>query len=190
MVSPHRTVGVRAWKAPAWKVPAWMAPVRTVWRKTRALAGWSLVLALLAGAATARVPGSGEPVPFARAAAAELKFSELYAGQSVRGLIFSDKVKSLAGQTVTMVGYMAPPVKPKFTFFVLTRVRLSVCPFCSSDADWPADIVLVLLPKGKETSPTASALRVTGRLEIGSQTDPETGFVSQVRILAERIEVL
>ncbi|MBE3598379.1 MAG: hypothetical protein IMX02_06145 [Limnochordaceae bacterium] len=136
------------------------------------------------------MPAPGEPVPGARAAAVELKFSELYAGQSVRGLVFSDKVKRLAGQTVTMVGYMAPPVKPKFTFFVLTRVPLTVCPFCSSDADWPADIVLVLLPKGQETLPTSSALRVTGRLEVGSHTDPETGFVSQVRILADRIEGL
>jgi len=117
-----------------------------------------------------------------------LKFSELYSGGGARGLVFSDKIKSLAGQRVTMNGFMAPPLKPSLRFFVLTRQPMSICPFCSTDAEWPADIVLVLLPGGNETSPTQLAVRVTGILEIGSQTDPETGFVSQVRIRAEKIE--
>ncbi|MFZ5650090.1 MAG: hypothetical protein ACOY4I_04440 [Bacillota bacterium] len=117
-----------------------------------------------------------------------LKFSELYSGGGARGLVFSDKLKSLAGQQVTMNGFMAPPLKPSLRFFVLTRQPMSICPFCSTDAEWPADIVLVIMPGGNETSPTQLALRVTGVLETGSQTDPETGFVSQVRIRAEKID--
>lgn len=117
-----------------------------------------------------------------------LKFSELYSGGGARGLVFSDKLKSLAGQRVTMNGFMAPPLKPSLRFFVLTRQPMSICPFCSTDAEWPADIVLVIMPGGNETSPTQLALRVTGVLETGSQTDPETGFVSQVRIRAEKID--
>lgn len=119
---------------------------------------------------------------------APLKFSKLYSGGGSRGLVFSDKLKGLAGQRVTMNGFMAPPLKPSLRFFVLTRQPMSICPFCSTDAEWPADIVLVLLPGGNETSPTQLAIRVTGVLEIGSQTDPETGFVSQVRIRADRVE--
>lgn len=117
-----------------------------------------------------------------------LKFSEMYSGGGARGLVFSDKLKGLSGQRVTMNGFMAPPLKPSLRFFVLTRQPMSICPFCSTDAEWPADIVLVLLPGGNETSPTQLAVRVTGVLKIGSQTDAETGFVSQVRIRADRVE--
>ena len=44
-----------------------------------------------------------------------------------------------------MHGYMAPPLKPESRFFVLTREPLALCPFCQSDAEWPADIVVVYL---------------------------------------------
>lgn len=95
---------------------------------------------------------------------------------------------TFTGRRVVMTGYMAPPVKPTFTYFVLTKVPLSVCPFCSSDADWPADIMAVMLTGREEARPTERPLRVTGRLELGSQTIPETGFVSQARIYAEKVE--
>ena len=63
------------------------------------------------------------------AAAEELSFGELYSGYSSEGLTFSDKVQNLAGSTVTMTGYMAPPLTPTIRFFVLTEVahvRLSL----------------------------------------------------------------
>ncbi len=130
----------------------------------------------------------GETALAAAQALRPLKFSELYSGGGVRGLIFSDLAKSLAGQQVTMVGYMAPPLKPSLDFFVLTKQPMSICPFCSTDADWPNDIVLVLVKRSLKALPGEMALRVTGRLELGSRTDPETGFVSQVRLYAEKIE--
>ncbi|MNW15035.1 hypothetical protein D3C71_2134130 [compost metagenome] len=66
---------------------------------------------------------------------------------------------------------------------MLTREPLAICPFCQSDADWPVDIVVIFM---KEETPLVSAGRkvaVTGRLEIGSATDAETGFVSQIRLI-------
>lgn len=119
---------------------------------------------------------------------ATLKFSELYSGGSSRGLQFSDKLKGLAGQKVAMNGYMAPPLKPALTFFVLTREPMAICPFCNSDANWPSDIVLVYMPQGKEVPPMEGVIKVTGKLDIGSYTDEETGFVSQVRIYADKVE--
>lgn len=44
---------------------------------------------------------------------------------------------------MTISGYMAPPLTPTIRFFVLTEVPMSVCPFCSSDADWPDNIIVV-----------------------------------------------
>jgi hypothetical protein len=119
-----------------------------------------------------------------------LSFEDLYSRVTVRGVEFSPRLKSLDGKRVVMEGYMAPPLKPRVTFFVLTKLPLATCPFCSSAADWPPDIVLVILPKGREVEPVTSRIRVLGRLEIGVKEDPETGFVSLVRIYAEKVEVV
>jgi hypothetical protein len=86
-----------------------------------------------------------------------------------------------------MVGYMAPPLKPRLTFFVLTKVPMASCPFCSNAVDWPPDIVLVYLPKTIQQKVTTAPLKVTGRLEIGVKEDEETGFVSLVRIYADTV---
>jgi hypothetical protein len=115
--------------------------------------------------------------------AEHLAFDTLYASFGVRGYAFSELVKSSAGRAVSIQGYMAPPLKAEAAFFVLTREPLAICPFCQSDADWPADIIVVQL---KGASPLVSAgtrVRVTGTLEIGSKIDPDTGFVSQIRIV-------
>jgi hypothetical protein len=127
-------------------------------------------------------PDSDKPV--------EIKFSEMYSGSSSRGLKFSDKLTGLDGRKVVITGYMAPPLKPSFTFFVLTRQPMAICPFCSTDASWPEDIILVYLPKGEDRTPTDSVLTVTGTLELGSRTDPDTGFVSQVRIYSDKIKTV
>lgn len=117
-----------------------------------------------------------------------LKFSELYGKVTVRGVEYSSKLKSLAGQKVTMSGFMAPPLKPKLDFFVLTREPMATCPFCTTAADWPADIVLVIMPSGKELEPSVRGLTVTGQLDIGVKKDEETGFVSLVRLYADRVQ--
>ncbi len=111
-----------------------------------------------------------------------LSFEEMYAGWSGGALIFSEKLTSLKGLEVTMTGYMAPPLTPTIHFFVLTEVPMSVCPFCSSDADWPDNIIVVKVNEDITALPYDTPISVTGTLEIGSEVDEETGFVSQLRI--------
>lgn len=119
-----------------------------------------------------------------------LFFREFYDGFNMRtGLVLSDKLVSLDGDRVVMEGYVAPPLKPKLDFFVLTSIPLSSCPFCSTAADWPDDIALVYLTE-EEVVYTPYPVRITGRLEIGSSVDAETGMVSLVRIYADQMEVL
>lgn len=48
----------------------------------------------------------------APAEAEELSFDEIYSAYSADGLTFSDKTLSLEGGTVTVSGYMAPPLTP------------------------------------------------------------------------------
>ena len=101
----------------------------------------------------------------------------------MRGYEFADTLLALKGKPVTMRGYMAPPLKPESKFFVLTGEPLALCPFCQSDADWPADIVVVYLERRAAMFGGGEPVMVSGRLEVGSWTDPESGFVSQIRIV-------
>jgi hypothetical protein len=129
-----------------------------------------------------RVEFEGSPVA--------LRFDEFYDGYNMRtGLQLSDKLVSLDGARVTMEGYMAPPLKAELDYFVLTRVRLSFCPFCTTAADWPDDIALIYLPE-QTTTATERPVRISGRLEVGASVDQETGMVSLVRIYADDLEVM
>lgn len=141
---------------------------------------------LAAGGATLAVGLVGRP---ALAAAAPLTFEELYGKIGVLGMAFSDKVKQLSGKPVAMKGFMAPPIKAEADFFVLTAIPMALCPFCSSDADWPADIVVVYLDKAQTFEQANRQIEVKGKLEIGSWTDPNTGFVSLLRIVGAQYGV-
>ncbi|MFK8251763.1 hypothetical protein [Ancylobacter terrae] len=131
------------------------------------------LLAALALPATTRL---------ATASPTALDFDELYGAISVLGLEFSGKVKELDGKPVAMKGFMAPPLKAESNFFVLTEIPMSICPFCSSDADWPDNILVVYLDARQTFVQTNGVIRVSGILEVGSWTDPETGFVSRLRL--------
>jgi len=95
---------------------------------------------------------------------------------------FSERAKQLAGKPVEMRGYMAPPLKPEVDFFVLTSLPMAVCPFCDSAAAWPEDIVLVFLNRPVRAIAYDRLLVVNGTLQIGTETDAATGFVSRVRL--------
>lgn len=119
-----------------------------------------------------------------------MTFDEFYEGYDMRrGWTLTDKLVSLDGQTVIMEGYVAPPLKPEVDFFVLTQIPLAFCPFCSSDADWPDRVALVYLPE-ESIFNNQYPVAVTGRMEIGSSIDQETGMVSLVRIYADDVKQL
>jgi hypothetical protein len=128
------------------------------------------VCSLVAGAALAESP-------------ALLLFDQFYKSFGIRGYELSDRLRSLAGHEILIRGYMAPPLKAESRFFVLTREPMALCPFCQSDADWPVDIVVVYLKGASPLVSGGEAVFVRGRLAVGSWTDPENGFVSQIRIV-------
>lgn len=116
------------------------------------------------------------------AAPSSLTFDEMYGKVGVLGLEFSDKLKQLSGKQIRMKGFMAPPLKAEAAFFVLTEIPMALCPFCSSDSDWPDNIVVVYLSEKQTFVQPSTTIEVRGILDHGSWTDPETGFVSLVRI--------
>jgi len=139
---------------------------------------------------TALKPTPRSPVTF-DSFPVPIRFEEFYSGYSIRqGLILSDKLVSLDGQRVVIEGYMAPPLKPELDYFVLTRIQLTFCPFCSTAADWPDDIALVYMPEDAPTQATDRPIRLYGTLEVGLNVDAETGMFSLVRIYAERMEII
>lgn len=114
----------------------------------------------------------------ALAATPELKFRDLYA----RGRDLTEQALALSGSKVRMTGYMAPPLKPEIQFFVLTRLPMSTCPFCETEAQWPTDIILAFSDRPFEAVRYTDLIRVEGRFETGFETDEETGFVSHLRL--------
>lgn len=150
-------------------------------------AGSALAVARATDIATRPTPRT--PVTFTEFPV-KLTFDEFYDGYNVRtGLILSDKLVSLDGQPVVIEGYMAPPLKAELDWFVLTRIQLAYCPFCSTAADWPDDIALVYLADNT-IRPTERPMRLYGTLEVGPSIDPETGMLSLVRIYADKLELL
>ena len=95
---------------------------------------------------------------------------------------FSNAAQQLAGAPVEMRGFMAPPLKPEIPFFVLTKEPTAVCPFCDSAATWPDDIILVFLSRPVHAIAYDRAISVSGTLELGTDTDEATGFVSRARL--------
>ena len=140
--------------------------------------------ALLSLAGLVAFAGVGRPTQ--GLAATPFTFTDIYA----RDNVLSDAAVSLTGAPITMRGFMAPPLKADVPFFVLTKLPMTVCPFCSDGTEWPEDIVVVYLDGELRFVPYYAAIEVEGRLDTGFVTDPETGFVSLVRMQAARYRTL
>jgi hypothetical protein len=90
---------------------------------------------------------------------------------------------------VVVQGFMAPPLRAEAAFFVLTKLPMAVCPFCDSELDWPTDIVLVRLRRQQDWVEFNQPIKVRGILELGTNIDRDTGFVSRVRLVGAVYEL-
>jgi len=122
--------------------------------------------------------GMGLPSP-ALSADKPIKLRNLYN----KDRTFSDLARSLEGQRIDVNGFMAPPLKAEMNFFVLTKMPMAVCPFCESEAEWPDDILAIYTKRIVEVISYRSKIVTSGVLELGTYRDPDTGFVSRVRLV-------
>ncbi|MBB1491324.1 MULTISPECIES: hypothetical protein [unclassified Paracoccus (in: a-proteobacteria)] len=99
-----------------------------------------------------------------------------------KDLSFSDLALGREGSRVTIAGYMAPPLKADSKFFVLTKMPMSVCPFCEPGMPWPDDILAVYAKRVVDVIAFNVPIHTTGVLELGDYVDPELGFYSKVRL--------
>ncbi len=111
-------------------------------------------------------------------AAERIRMFELYEGDQS----FSQKAKDLQGKIVEIQGFMAPHLKVNSDFFILSNTPVETCPFCATEGDWIDTIVFVRMKKREEAVNPGRIIFTRGRLEIGPETDAETGFVSRVRL--------
>ncbi|WP_223877849.1 hypothetical protein [Histidinibacterium aquaticum] len=125
--------------------------------------------------AAAALPLAGRAV--AQTEDAPIKLRELYEGRQLSAL-----GEDLLGERITVEGYMAPPLKADSQFFVLTKMPMAVCPFCETSAEWPDDIVAIYTKRTVDVIPFNVGIDTTGILEWGEYRDPDTGFVSMLRL--------
>lgn len=95
----------------------------------------------------------------------------------------------LDGKPVRVEGFMAPPLKANSNFFVLTKQPMAVCPFCETEADWPDNIMAVYTRRKFRVVAFNRRIETSGILSLGAFKDPETGFLSMVRIEQARFEL-
>lgn len=107
-----------------------------------------------------------------------VKIRELYN----RDGSMSDLALARDGKRLVVEGFMAPPLQANSNFFVQTKMPMSVCPFCETETEWPDDILAVYTRRIYDVEPFNVKLVTAGRLELGSYRDPDTGFLSLVRL--------
>jgi hypothetical protein len=126
------------------------------------------------------------PVGVMAQAVPRIRMFELYTPD----MAFSDLARKLAGKPITIQGFMAPHLKVESDFFVLSNTPVDTCPFCESEDQWIDTIIFVRMKKRQEAARPGQLIQVSGRLEIGPQTDKATGFVSRVRLADASFERL
>ncbi len=115
-------------------------------------------------------------------------FADLYVPDGDR-LVLSDKIKSLAGKRVKVVGFMAKFEeldKPITGAFYLCPQPMTNDESGAGIGDLPVNAIRVTVSRlaGKPVAHQRGALIVTGKLEVGSREEPE-GLFSFVRIVAD-----
>ncbi|WP_420393711.1 hypothetical protein [Acuticoccus sp.] len=99
-----------------------------------------------------------------------------------KDLSFSQFALVSEGERIAVRGFMAPPLKAEAPFFVLTKRPMSVCPFCETSAEWPDDILAIYTKRTVDVVPFNVPILTRGELQLGDHRDPNTGFLSRVRL--------
>lgn len=122
---------------------------------------------------------------------AELKFSEFFVSPiGDRGLTLTDKLRSLDGKRVRMLGYMVQEEKPTPGIFILSPYPAQIHDHDNALADGlPPSVVHVSVPTGRDQPVPHSPrlLLLTGSLSVGNRTEAD-GRISTVRLAADAPE--
>ena len=141
-----------------------------------------------ARATTADSPPLLEEIPPLPAGVTELKFSEFFVSPiGDRGLTFTDKLRSLDGRRVRILGYMARQEQPMAGMLLLASVpvQLNEKHYGLAD-DLPPATLYVSVPSHRDqvVRHTPGLMLLTGTLSIGNREEAD-GRISAVRLKLE-----
>lgn len=131
-----------------------------------------------------------KPLGAPPAGVTDLKFRELFKlPVGPQGLESTDKLGSLDGKRVRIVGYMVQQDPPLAGSFILSPL-----PVVAGDADdsfaddIPASAIFVVLPKAADTvvPPLAGLIQLTGTLRVGAREMPGAGRVAPAVLELDR----
>ena len=138
--------------------------------------------------ATTGGPALTQEIPPLPAGVTELKFSEFFVSPiGDRGLVFTEKLRSLEGKRVRILGYMAQQEQPVPGMFLFSAipVRLNEEHYGLAD-DLPAATMFVFMPTQRDqvVRHAPGLMLLTGTLSIGNHEEAD-GRISAVRLALE-----
>ena len=92
-----------------------------------------------------------------------------------------ERLRSLDGKPVGIIGYMSTQFPPSNKFMYLMNLPYQSCPFCIPNTTQLSNTIAVYAKNGKEFEFTDRAILVTGTLEIGNYVD-EFGYIYEYKI--------
>ncbi len=131
--------------------------------------------ALVGGTPLSKALGAEDALP--------LDLASLYSTDG-GGLDFDSHVLAAASRLVIVTGYVAPHLQPGAPFHLVSHVPLSACPHCLGNRTLPKGTVAFypLKENGASYAPGADPVSLKGYLELGAKVDPQTGFVTTIRL--------
>ncbi|OZM55945.1 hypothetical protein CIB95_14880 [Lottiidibacillus patelloidae] len=119
----------------------------------------------------------------------EITFEDFFTKSDSGDGQITEKMQSLNGKKVGIMGYMTEltPIDNRFIYLVPTQG--AACPFCSADNPKYLEAIAIYPPNGEEVPYTEDGLWVYGTLEVGEEVDEATGLISLFRIKAESIQI-
>jgi len=178
--------------------------MKTIIHHSLSLALCAFLLSVAAATTHLQTPAKVEPVKAQRsetgdqrpaaslpplpAGVTELKFSEFFVSPiGPRGLTLTEKLRSLDGKRVRILGYMAQQEQPAPGMFLFNAipVRLNEEHYGLAD-DLPAATLFVSMPKdrGQVVRYTPEMMLLTGTLSLGNREEAD-GRISTVRLALE-----
>ncbi|MBI1773725.1 MAG: hypothetical protein HYR63_00125 [Proteobacteria bacterium] len=122
------------------------------------------------------------------AATSRLALDNLYKNPDMPGVDYRPKVLELAGQRVTVKGYVVPHTADSAApFMVVSAEPLVGCPHCLAALDLPPDSLIAYFKEPPKLADIGFPVTVEGTLELGSRSDAKTGFVSTARLVEARV---
>jgi hypothetical protein len=119
----------------------------------------------------------------------ELKFRDVFKlPVGPKGLQPTEKLLSLDGKRVRIVGYMAQQESPSKGAFLLSALPVLLGEEDESLADdLPASSILVELPKSRDVlvPPLPGLLQLTGTLRVGMRADPASGRATAAQLVLD-----